>query len=373
MKKFKIAFIGAIISSLVFVACKKDIDLLADYTESVAIYGILNQADSVQYIRVNKVYLTAEDASIAAQIKDSVYFSAGDLSVTVEKYWNGIKKQTYNFTEYYLPTLTGTFNNQQLIYKNTQVYKADSAGKDFEYKLIVRKLDDGKIYTATTKLIKDFTCNGISPSSDCFSSNPNVSFASAVGPTQVKVKFGSPIYAKMCGFRYVLHYVDSTYSNGYQYRSLDFDYTGTRVPNTAGGHPLDFTFSSASFYSRVASLIPQDPNVSIRRVDSVSFYLTAGAEEYSTYMEVNAPSTSLAQDKPIYTNINNGGIGIFSARFFKKYTKRPQYLVSVPQSNYFSNNSINYLSSSPETCLLKFVHYEVPSVGAPYEAWTGCQ
>ena len=59
-------------------------------------------------------------------------------------------------------------------------------------------------------------------------------------------------------------------------------------------------------------------------------------------MEVSAPSSSVNQDKPSYTNIKNG-IGIFSSR--DNFNAIPAYSSSSSQVN-ISNNTIEYLATS---------------------------
>jgi hypothetical protein len=58
-------------------------------------------------------------------------------------------------------------------------------------------------------------------------------------------------------------------------------------------------------------------------------------------MEVNEPSNSIVQERPEYTNINNG-IGIFSCRY------------EVIRSFYLNANSREELRNGEYTCNLMF-------------------
>jgi len=42
--------------------------------------------------------------------------------------------------------------------------------------------------------------------------------------------------------------------------------------------------------------------------------MTVGTQELQTYINVNQPYSSIVQERPSYSNINNG-IGLFSSRF----------------------------------------------------------
>jgi len=44
--------------------------------------------------------------------------------------------------------------------------------------------------------------------------------------------------------------------------------------------------------------------------------MTVGSEDLETYINVNKPITGIVQERPQFTNINNG-IGLFSSRFKK--------------------------------------------------------
>ena len=70
------------------VSCSTDFDTTADYKEVMVVYGLLNQYDSVQYIKVNKAFLGDGNALIMAENSDSINY--GDiLDVTLEKIDNG--------------------------------------------------------------------------------------------------------------------------------------------------------------------------------------------------------------------------------------------------------------------------------------------
>jgi hypothetical protein len=92
----------------------------------------------------------------------------------------------------------------------------------------------------------------------------------------------------------------------------------TTSSNAASLQSIDF--EPNSFYQFLNTVLVNDPNVSARESDYFEYVIYAGGEELSTYMDVNGPSSSLAQEKPIYTNIN-GGLGLFSSRY-QKYSNR---------------------------------------------------
>ena len=55
MKLISLIYLVFIVA--IFNSCKNDLDALAPYKESIAVYGLIDPADSVNYIRVNRVFL----------------------------------------------------------------------------------------------------------------------------------------------------------------------------------------------------------------------------------------------------------------------------------------------------------------------------
>ncbi len=369
MKYFKLLVVPLL--ALFINACKTDLDMVAPYKESVAVYCLLNQYDSVNYVRVNRVFLGEQDATQIAAIKDSVYFKPGEASVSIDKYWvnntntnNVIYKfiQTIVCTESYeKPLNAGVFNTQQLIYRTNHKFKADSANKMFEYRLTVRNNKSGKVYTARTTLIKDIVtstaCANIPLS--CFLNTPNVSIVSSnISAAYTKVKFGAPVNAQICSFAMRFFYTDSLYSGTKEHHYVDMDFGFKKASALDGSDIMDFSFVGDDFYKTLRKEIPDNPNVESRKADSINFFIIGGGTELSLYNEINGTSGAFGQEKPAYSNITDG-YGVFSARYTKKINKA-YYNCSIgnpsgnPQSNIITSNSLLALATCPHTCMLRF-------------------
>jgi hypothetical protein len=352
----KIVFILA--AGVLFNSCKTDFDLIAPYKESVAVYGLLSQSDSVNYIRVNRVFLGEGDATLIAQNSDSVYFKPGEVSVSVEKYYGSVKKQTYNFTETYeKPLSPGYFNVNQLIYKSIQPFSSDSAGKVFEYQLIVRNNLTGMVYTAKTTLVRDYgssTCSNITPVSYCVLGSFFIpGLAGAAGNVNVKLQTTANARIVNLGVRF--YYRDSLFSGAVTPHFVDIKFPNKKASTLAGGEVMDFSFSRETFYNTVGNGIVDDPSiVRSRTADSLVFFVVSGGEELSLYNEINGTTGSFGQEKPIYTNID-GGVGVFSARYTKK-AKKAYYNchLGAAQTGVITYGSLDQLAIMPATCHLRF-------------------
>jgi hypothetical protein len=55
-------------------------------------------------------------------------------------------------------------------------------------------------------------------------------------------------------------------------------------------------------------------NTVVRKFLHLDLVMTVGTEDLNTYIKVNEPITGIVQQRPQFTNINNG-IGIFSSRY----------------------------------------------------------
>ncbi|HRH11322.1 MAG TPA: hypothetical protein PLU73_07390, partial [Bacteroidia bacterium] len=96
----------------------------APYKEIPSIYAVLNPQDKIQMIRVNKVFLGEGDANKMAQVADSVNYPAGEISITLERFVNGVKsvatpngnKMEITFRDSVITTEPGAFTTTQRIY-----------------------------------------------------------------------------------------------------------------------------------------------------------------------------------------------------------------------------------------------------------------
>jgi hypothetical protein len=366
---FKKAFFIAFIS-IFLVQCSNKLDILAPYKESVAVYGLLNQTDSVQYIRVQRVYLGEGNALTMAQNQDSCYFKPGELTVKLVRFKDGAQipvdspytaSSTINaitLTEANIQLNPGVFNTNQLLYKTTHKLYDQGTPANITYQLLIHNNKTGKDFSSNpVGLIGDFK-SGLghyltahppcvvlqsNPPHSVLTPTPNVAIVPSANGVVV-CKFNSPVNASVCGMSLRFFYSEFASSTGTPIHKfidigLGFQYLGS----PAGGEMVDLTFGGDGMLSDIANAIPVDPAVDHRTADSVYFVLNGAGYDIALYNQVNS-STSLSQSRPTYGNIN-GGVGIFSSR--KEYS----LVKNISQS------SIDRLSQDPKTCPLHFYDY----------------
>lgn len=331
MKIVGILFIGL----TALCSCNEKIDFRGAFKETVVLYGLLDHADSLHYIKVNRAFIGPGNALDFAQIPDSNYFD--EVEVTVEEYLNEnlirswILKDTMLDTKetngvfyapqekvYYFKTLptknTPVFGTIQTS-SNPQLSSLDPAAT---YKLNV--VVNGGKYTvkSETQLV-----NGITAPS----SGQNFKFKFVDSPAEY---LGAPLTVSNTGNSYILSaQMDVEFneisSADTSVKSFNWKIGESDVnPNNS----RTFTVQGKTFYELMAQNCTNDASITQRTFKGMWITFTGGSEALYNYILVNKPSSSLAQSKPSYTNleINNGGmvIGIFSSRqtvrFYKPFS-----------------------------------------------------
>ncbi|HXU27961.1 MAG TPA: hypothetical protein VN698_12090 [Bacteroidia bacterium] len=345
----KKAFFIVIVFTL-FGGCSNSLSLLAPYKESVSVYGLLNQDDPIQYIRIERVFLGAENAYTMAQSQDSVYFKSGDIKVTLQRWINGAQVSVNNpansvmeivLTDTLLQAATGVFNQNERVYKtNHKLYK------DSQYNLVIHINKSGKEFTSQTSLIQPFQLlQSVSGAPNILAPNYPQSFNLNIVPGNGALKYcyyNSPENAGVCGL--VLRFFYTDIIGGTSTKQFVDINLGTNYPlQTAGGEKQEFDFTANTILANLANLVPVNPTVT-RSIDSAEFILNAAGQALALYNQVNT-TTSLSQSKANYSNIKDG-VGVFSCRNQLKLNRPIR-----------DKSCIDTLSSNSFTCKLRFLNF----------------
>lgn len=329
------------ISSLI--SCKNDLNVLAPGEESVSVYGVLNPNEPVQNIRINKVYLTDGDALSVAQDPNQINYGPGELLVTLQRFVGGSSTPTLTtvgnntkkeivLTETVVTTASGNFNQEQRIWQTSD--KLYTSG---DYKLIIKNINSGKEFSALSTMVDSVRSYNTMPFIYVPTSYPvhcGAGPAGYVAPTipgtgtqqtayidyryltqTKKINFKSVANAKLYKVILRFHYIDSLTDNATGIRNfVDLNFPSLTASTLAGGEEMFVSFNVADFYKMLATEIPKKTigSIKLRRAHYMEYIVYACSDNMNTFLLVNQPSTSIAQDKPNYTNIN-GGTGIFAS------------------------------------------------------------
>ena len=144
--------------SLLFTACEDDFDANAPYREIPAIFGLLDAAQPVQYVKVNKAFLNTKTNAllIASERPDSSYLQ-GDLSVKLLRLRSDVDSsvvETFVLNKYNINNKEeGEFYSpDQIVYATDNIKLQNNAS----YKIEVKNERTGTVASAITKLVDDF-------------------------------------------------------------------------------------------------------------------------------------------------------------------------------------------------------------------------
>lgn len=287
----------------VLFSCNKELNVNADWKDVTVVYGLLDQTQDTTFIKITKAFLGPGDAMQFAKIPDSSNYP-DKLEVRLDEY-NGTTLVNS------LPCDTVTIHNKQagdsIFYYPDQLmyYTTAPLNENSLYKLFIKNKNTGKEVTAETELVGDFTIERPQIASFIPGYTFEVKWTpSKVGKRyQLVIRFWYQEAKKTDPANPVMKYIDWLVFNNVL--AADNQMTS-----------FDYFFPGDAFYSVVGSKIKVDTSLAGRSAHHCDFIFTVAASALNTYMEVTEPSLSLVQERPAYSNINNG-IGIFSARYIK--------------------------------------------------------
>jgi hypothetical protein len=310
MKRFFLFLLLLSAFPVVFQSCETDFDVIAPYKDITVVYGLLSQNDSVHYIKINKAFIGEGNALEYAQNADSSSYG-NNLEVVLREFSNGNALRTLSFdtTTVYNKEAGIFYAPEQVVYKSAFIVPRID---DLEYHLEIRNKITGNVITARTPLISDFAVESPRPMRQInftIESPQRIKWTSAENGKRYNVSL-------RFWFDEVLAASNDTIP-----RYIDWNFNSIKSNSVQGGEPLEILYVPTTFFTICKSLIPYKENgtisenaVSARLAHHVEFLFAVAGDDLNTYMEVNEPSSGIVQEKPDYTNIENG-IGIFSCRY----------------------------------------------------------
>jgi len=287
--------------AVLFTACETDFEVNADWEETIVVYGLLDASADTQYIKINKAYLGEGDAIMMAQYSDSINFNPNDLEVKLHKL--GFNDTLMSIT---LDTTLIEKEDGLFAVDNNIIYRAvTSPGflrDDKNYLLTIKNIKSGNKVSAITVVIDDFAFNSLA--NDFGFYNPHlVDSLKFIDKTIAwdKVTHGE-IYQVDLRFNY---------KENNMLKSLIWSQPLEVVD---GSDVMQSTISSVKFFNFLSSELEDSDFQGTRTFEDIDLVMTVGTADLNTYIKINEPVTGIAQQRPQFTNVNNG-IGIFSSRF----------------------------------------------------------
>lgn len=292
------------------------------------IYFLLNPNDTVQYLRLQKIFLGNENALLTAKNQDSIYPYGS--KVTVEKLDQGVVIDQYSLEPMYdYPKDSGIFAvDGHLIY---QLNRKIQTG--YTYRLIVEMPDNNKIIQAETTPYNHLEIlnvnrwpNGINMVNAKYA---NVSWISLpkTETYQLTIRF---------------NYFDLTATDTIP-RFLDWKIPRITSRTTAGGEIMNLSVPVNQWFLYLGEKIPISDEIKKRVAGRFDYTWHFAGEPIETYMlQDQTQRNGLLSDYPQYSNIQNA-IGIFS---YRSSHEKQGYSISL--------YTLERLTTHPATEYLKF-------------------
>ena len=343
-------------------SCSEKVNLYGDFKETAVVYGLLDHADSVHFIKITRAFIGPGNALEIAQIPDSNYFDQVDL--TVSEFVNGALTRTWTLEDtivtdkdtngvfyapeqkvYYFKTLPTGFNGA--IQTSSNPLKT-SLNPDATYKMKA-VINGGEFeVTGQTELVKGITTTASTQNFTFkFADDPGSYIAAGIGVSSTGTSFVVNTQLDVA-FK---EYIGSSWTE----KSFNWQIGESEVQPSSS---KTFSAVGETFYNLVKNNVTDNPAITRRTFSGIYVTITGGAEELYNYMVVNQPSSSLSQSKPTYTNltITNGKrvIGVFSSRQTVKVFK--PFYVSAQQAyiRAIDKKSTRELCQGPITGTLLF-------------------
>ena len=344
--------IALVLAASLLSACNNDLDINADYKDIPVVYGLLNQRDSVHFVKINKAFLGEGNALDMALVADSNEYRGEAISLAQVELLDGSGNvtATYPLRDTLITNREpGLFNapEQKLYYFTTPFVTTINdirlyLQQDSKYrlKLVVK----GQEITSTTPIANNFTFPGTTV--DTVNQNSRVALRNAFGTAYNDYSFNwnSRADNKRFEVTYRFRFDEVT---GTDTVHLAYEQSlGTRVTaNSAQNQELTVNMSGESFYSGLATFCKSRPNwssVDKRIFRGLDFLVTAANDDFHTYLTLTEPVSGIIEDRPAYSNVN-GALGIWGSRYNKNV-----------QGKRLSQTSLQELLDGPYTFELRF-------------------
>ncbi len=291
-------FIFSVVAAILLSSCSTDVDNYADYKDITIVYGLLESNADTTFIKITKAFLGPGNALLMARVPDSSNY-AGKLDARLKGVRNGV-----TITDIQLDTITkhNKLAGDSIFYFPQQklYYTLAPIDPEATYTLSIQR--DNQVVEASTKIVKEFSI--LEPVN-------RFNFASTAATS---VKWKAAANALRHEVVMVFNFTEIwPGSSDTLHKTMTWNMGTMNADELTGTETLEISYSGEEFYNRLSSVIDVNA-LNVRRfTGKVDIYISAGGSDLTTYIEVNAPSNSIIQEVPQFSNVNNG-LGIFSSR-----------------------------------------------------------
>ncbi len=314
MKKSLLVFAIALLG---FSACKNDFVVNAPFKEVPVVYGLLDYDSSMQYIKVERVFVDpVTSALLVAQKPDSLYYPSSLVVEIMGFNDKNVQMTTHTFSLVNGDTIPG-FQKEAGVFASSPNYFYRLKSKlnpAYYYRLSIRKADGTVIASSKTNLVNNSTFTNPNP----FTNPYYITFVNRYSDPQDQVKYSflSGKYGKVFDVVVRMHYTEiNKVSHDTSYKTIDCPVATNIVASSdLTGENLEANYNGQNFFSYLNVHLKKDQNLA-RVATTFDILLYSGSAVFKTYMDVSLAQSGFTAGnvQPDYTNIENG-LGIFASR-----------------------------------------------------------
>jgi hypothetical protein len=305
MKKL-ILFLVAIFA---LTACSNEFDLTEDWKEITVVYGLLDQGQDVQYIRIEKAFLDPKTSAITiAQIADSLYYE--NITVQLQVFQangtggNAYQLQRVNAEDEGFTREDGVFATApNYLYKFTE-----PINQNLTYRLVITR-NDGEQIKAETGICEDFDITSPFDTTIALRFKPGA---------ETIFRWNSKTNTRFFNTKMLITIKESPDGNPNNVvtKTLVWKIEDILKPNATG--LVRASVMGDEFYTFIASKLEPGYN---RQLVGIKLQVGAGAGDLLNYLEIGQVNSGItgADVIPTYTNISGDSYGVFSSRYYKNF------------------------------------------------------
>ncbi|MCC6840333.1 MAG: DUF4249 family protein [Flavobacteriales bacterium] len=285
-------------------SCNPELDITAPYQENTIVYAFLDKDSITQYVKINKAFLGPDNGLVYAQVADSFEYRPDQLQAVVKEIKNGTVVNTYALQDTLWPHDPGIFAGpmHKLYYFQAQLdssatYRLEATAK-------------GNEIWAETPIVAR-----VQPASNILS-QPLRLIGIGGGYAFQTIKWTSSINGKRYDVSYRFNWDDVVGTDTIP-RSFTQNLGSAVAIDLDGGENLEVVFDGESFFQTIGLRAGDNPQATKRIFRGVDILWAVAGPDLYNYLQLNSPISGLVEERPSYTNVNNG-LGLFSTRRFRE-------------------------------------------------------
>ena len=285
-------------------SCETDFDVNANWKDVTIVYGLIDPNNEDQLIKINKAYLGQGDAIQMASISDSTNYDPSNLIVKIHR----VREQVFNtydtlstvvLTDTVLDKDDGLFStDDNIIYtfkKPSSFYNTNSI-----YVLEILNLSSAQKVTSETEIINSFSFESLNPSFEWGLYNGEL--ADSLRFRTKNIEWQNSNNGVIYQLDILINYLENGIVNSLSWSQPLVEYSSGN---------MSLKIKGDQFFQFLENNLDNNTTKQFLNLDLV---MTIGAQDLKTYIDVNQPFSGIVQERPVFSNIDNG-VGLFSSRY----------------------------------------------------------